>query len=356
MSILKTIYGFLQPGLPLAAALIIGIPILSLFRNFMDKRYEGQTDKGLRIQVIMLLLSFVLLVMVIIVAPINDNQKGQILSLLGIVLSAAIALSSTTFVGNIMAGLMMRAVKGFRVGDFIICGEDSGRVSERGLFHIEIQTENRDLITLPNLHLVSNPVKVIRSSGTIMSTTVSLGYDTPRAYIKAALLKAAETAGLVEPYVHVAELGDFSVTYRISGLLTDTKMLISSRSRIRECVLDELHGSGIEIVSPNFMNTRQLDINTKIIPKTVKIRAADTPETTPEDLVFDKAEEAESIDQMRNRFLAMGEEVESLEASLKDADDDQKRSSIQARIETLQRIRTLLGEKLEQDKETSPDH
>ena len=38
-----------------------------------------------------------------------------------------------------MAGLMMRVVKGFGAGDFVSIGESFGRVSERGLFHVEIQ-------------------------------------------------------------------------------------------------------------------------------------------------------------------------------------------------------------------------
>ena len=43
-----------------------------------------------------------------------------------------------------------------------------GRVTERGLFHTEIQTEDRDLVTLPNLYLVTNPVKVVRTFLTVL--------------------------------------------------------------------------------------------------------------------------------------------------------------------------------------------
>ena len=64
----------------------------------------------------------------------------------------------------------LRAVRNFRMGDFIRVAEHFGRVSERGLFHTEIQTENRDLTTLPNLFLVTHPVTTIRTSGTIVST------------------------------------------------------------------------------------------------------------------------------------------------------------------------------------------
>ena len=70
-------------------------------------------------------------------------------------------------------------MRNFRPGDFVRVGERLGRVTERGLFHTEIQTEDRDLTTLPNLYLVTNPVTVVRASGTIVSTTVD-GTAKPR--------------------------------------------------------------------------------------------------------------------------------------------------------------------------------
>ena len=112
---------------------------------------------------------------ILLAVPIGDDTRTQLIGLLGLLLSVVIALASTTFVANAMAGFMLRAVRSFHTGDFIQVGEQFGRVTERGLFHIEIQTEDRDLTTLPNLYLVSNPVKVIRYSGTVVSATVSLG-------------------------------------------------------------------------------------------------------------------------------------------------------------------------------------
>ena len=80
----------------------------------------------------------------------TDSTRGQIITLMGLVITGVIALSSTSFVANIMAGLMLQVVKSFKPGDFVRVGEYFGRVTERGLFHVEIQTEDRDLTTLPN--------------------------------------------------------------------------------------------------------------------------------------------------------------------------------------------------------------
>lgn len=217
-------------------------------------------------QLALLVVTALGIVAVVLALPVKDTLRGQLLGLLGLVLTGVIALSSTTFVANAMAGLMLRAVGNFRPGDWVRVGDQFGRVTERGLFHTEIQTEDRDLATLPNLYLVTNPVKVVRASGTIVSTTLSLGYDLDHAEIEALLVEAAKASGLEEPFVQILELRDFSVTYRIAGFLPEVKRLLTVRSRLQASVLDTLHGASVEIVSPTFMNQRQLAEGVRFVP------------------------------------------------------------------------------------------
>jgi small-conductance mechanosensitive channel len=347
MEFVKDGWTALLPGVPLVVTLVVGILLLVGASRILERYYRGRTDRNMRLQIIMLLLSFVLLVVVVLAAPINDTQKGQILSLVGLVLSAAIALSSTTFVGNAMAGLMMGAVKGFRVGDFVSIGEHFGRVTERGLFHVEIQTEQRDLVTLPNLHLVTHPVRVVRSSGTIVYAEVSLGYDVHREPIKEALLRAAATVELQDPYVQIVNLGDFSVVYRISGLLTEVKQLLTCRSRLRGAAMDELHAAGIEIVSPNFMNTRAVDPQTRFVPQPVRRTKEAHSEALPEEMVFDKADEAESHDQQVQRLAQLEAEIKQREEALAKTGDGQEKEQQGVRIEKMKRLRDTLAARLD---------
>ena len=61
---------------------------------------------------------------VIMILPLDSRSRAaSYLSFLGILISAAIALSSTTFLGNALAGLLLQSVKNFRIGDFIQVGE-----------------------------------------------------------------------------------------------------------------------------------------------------------------------------------------------------------------------------------------
>jgi small-conductance mechanosensitive channel len=333
---------------PSAMTLFLVIALAAILRRWLERTSGPSSGHKSRYQLILLAVTAFGLLLSVLILPIGDALRGQILSLIGIVLSAGIALSSTTFLGNMMAGIMLRAVRSFRLGDFIGVGDHFGRVSDRGLFHTEIQTEERNLTTLPNLYLVTNAVTTVRASGTIVAATVSLGYDIPRAQIEKLLLEAAAKADLEDAFITTVDLGDFSVTYRIAGLLTEVKSLITARSRLRGEMLDALHGGGVEIVSPTFMNTRPQAPERKFIPdrspKQRKWRAEEV--TAPEDILFDKAEEAEEAEGLKQKMAQVGEEIETIKVELKEVPED-TRHELEARLLRLEKEREQLAAKVE---------
>ena len=281
-------------------------------------------------QLIMLGLTLLGILIVVLVMPINQSSRNQLIGLFGIVISAAIALSSTAIISNLMAGVLLRITKPFRVGDFVRIGEHIGRVSERGLFDTEIQTETRELISLPNIYCISNPLATIRSSGTIISASLSLGYEIDHNRIEQLLLGAAKTCGLTEPFVHILELGNFAVTYRVSGFLEETKRLISMQSNLYGCVLDTLHSQSIEIMSPSYMNQRQIRDGASVIPATTVVSVPADQETSAEEIVFDKAEQAEKLE---NEKLKLKKEIESLENTIKEITNGEQKKIQKEAIE-----------------------
>jgi len=332
------------PYVPSFATFVGIVLVLFLARNLLERRRRAGRGRQIQHQLIMVALTLAGLLVTLLVLPMGDATRGQLLTVVGILLSAAIALSSTTFVGNAMAGVMLRAVRNFRTGDFVRVGEHFGRVSERGLFHTEIQNEDRDLTTLPNLYLIGNPVTVLRSSGTILSATVSLGYDVPRTRIETLLLRAAADVGLTEPFVQVLELGDFSVTYRLAGLLTEVKHVLSCRSRLRIAMLDRLHEGGVEIVSPNFMNTRAFAPDARFIPaRPIVTPAAPDSAATHEQLAFDKAEEAESLERLEHRLKEIVATIDETKKKADDATDDAQRETLRQEGKRLEARRDALA-------------
>ena len=316
-------------------------------KKLLERQSRGHTDRGLIKSIVLFMIGLVGVISIVLAIPMDPAQKGQITSLIGIVLSAVLGLSSTTFIGNALAGIALKMRRSFKPGDFITVDGTFGRVTEQGLFHTEIQTIDRDLTTLPNMTLATNAVKVTRSSGTFIHAECSLGYDVNRLKIEEALLKAAEDCKLEDPFVHIVTLGDFSIVYRVHGLLKDVKSIVSARSKLTGHVIDSLHDAGIEIVSPNFMNQRQVG-ETVFIPKKYRTNnKAVLEDTKPENVIFDKAEEAEGLEKRKEMVADIDNKIKENQESLKNAASDEEKIAIEAKIEKAKALKEKMETKIE---------
>lgn len=266
--------------------------------------------------------------------PISTELKSQIFSLFGIILSAGIALSSTTLLGNLLAGIMNNSEGRFESGDLIEVDNFQGRVTKKSFFYTEIQLEDSNFITIPNLFLATKAVKNTRKKDTIIATEISLGYDVPHDIIEEALKQAALQAKLTKPYVYIKALGDFSVVYKIHGFLDDSDKYFSSFHILNKKVLDVLHEKNIEIVSPTFMNQRQVNDKEFIPPKTKK--QSELVDSSHEEQIFDKA----------NSFKEIEEHKKKLEAKLQDVEDKEQKGKIKAEVEKLENKKEELEEKI----------
>ncbi len=92
------------------------------------------------------------------------------------------------------------------------------------------------------------------------------------------------------------------------------------------------------------MNQRQVD-ETVFIPKKVRKKEKVAPTESPEDKIFDKAEEAESIEKRKERLADVDVKLKALQEELKEADEE-KKQSINNSIEKGAAIKTKLQEKI----------
>lgn len=329
----------------LTAALFYGLYLAA--KKLLERQAKGQTDKALIKSIILFTIGFIGIISVILALPMSPEQKGQVTSLIGIVLSAVLGLSSTTFIGNALAGISLKLRNSFKPGDFIEVDDIFGRVTEQGLFHTEIQTVDRDLTTLPNMTLATNAVKVTRHSGTIVSVECSLGYDVNRLKIEEALLKAAKNCDLKDPFVHIISLGDFSIVYKIHGLLENVKSIVSAKSRLTAHVIDALHDANIEIVSPNFMNQKQVG-DTVFIPKKYHTKdVAVLEETAAENVIFDKADEAEDIEKKKVLLAEVEEKIKKSNEELKAVANESQKKKIEEKIERTKELKEKIANKID---------
>ena len=333
---------------PVVALLAGGCLVLVVLHRF-TQRLPKPDNPSLLLQLLFWLGVLVLAVALIVVLPLETEVRGQILSLLGVVLTAVIALASTTFVANAMAGIMLQATQPFRPGDFIETGGIFGQVTRRTLVITRVQTETRDFTNLPNLLLVTQPLTVQHREGTIIQAEVSLGYDVHHTTAERLLLEAADNAGLDDPYVLVLELLDHAVVYRAAGFLRDIKSPLSSRSQLRREMLDAVHAAGLEITSPSVVAQRQQPGDSRTMPAGKAYRAVECHETTPEERIFDSGNAAANKEALREEIESLQQQIKELSGQLKNAHEEE-RSVQETHLEHLQsRLQRLLEESEEGD-------
>lgn len=314
------------------------------FERFVISRIRkiDRSESRFRKQVWTIVILFIGMMTVVTLLPDSTNQDLA-LGVFGLVVTGALAISSQSIIANGMSGLMIRYLSSFKPGDFIEVDKNLGRVTEIGLFHTEIQTSDRDLTTIPNALMMNRPVKVVRASGTIVSTHVSLGYDVSRHMLEELFIKAGVTAGLEDPFVQVVDLGDYSVVYRIAGFLAEPSRLLAARSTLRGAILDTLSEAKVEIMSPMYLAKRDVSED-PLLPhgadKTKKMRPS------AENRVFDKAELASGIESQRRLAIEVQEAIAALKGSLASLSDPEKQKA-QAQISAHERQLSALDYRIE---------
>ena len=350
--IFKIFESFIEPAVVLIILIILLIVNSWIFKKIKSTTSNGNITKG----AIAFFLILTGILVFILDLPIDKSLKGQILGFLGIIISAGIALSSTTVLGNLIAGIMNNSMNRFRNGDLIKIGEFHGKVIRKSIFHTEIQLEDSNFITIPNLYIANNPVKLTRKTNTVISTSVSLGYDISREKIEEALRDAANEIGLSDPYVYIISLGDFSVVYKIHGFLEDSSKYFSTSSLLNAKVMDKLHEKKIEIVSPTFMNQRRVD-EKEFIPKQVIKKTDSIDEKSPEDLIFDEAIKSEKLETKKDYLKEIDKKQKDLKDKLKNLKDDKEiekiKSIIKKNDEMKKRIENNIKEQIERDKDSA---
>jgi small-conductance mechanosensitive channel len=178
---------------------------------------------------------------------------------LSVFLGAVLSLGSTGVVNQGMSGLMLTYSRALRVGDFVRVGDVEGTVLEVGMLSTKIRTIAREEVTVPNAVVISREtVNFTRFSdeGVAISTTVTIGYDTPWRQVQALLVEAAaKTPGLREepkPFVLQTGLSDFYPEYRLVAVIDQPETRGRVLSTLHANIQDLFNEYGIQIMSPHY--------------------------------------------------------------------------------------------------------
>ena len=186
----------------------------------------------------------------------SDSFKG-----LSVMFGFMLTLGSAGVVTQMMSGLVLIYSRALKVGDFVSIGDVTGVVKETGVLSTKIINMRNEEVTIPNAVLVGNSIKNFTSGadeGAMVSTTVTIGYDTPWRQVEAMLVNAAErTSGLrkqPKPFVAQKALQDFYVEYELFIQLDKPLGRVRILSELHGHIQDEFNIHGVQIMSPHFVH------------------------------------------------------------------------------------------------------
>lgn len=171
-----------------------------------------------------------------------------------------ITLGSSGLVNQLMSGLLLVYSRALKVGDFVRIGEVEGTVSTIGVLSTKVVTQKREEVTIPNAVVVgdrvTNYTRLATEQGACVSTTVTIGYDTPWRQVHEMLLLAASRTSSVRkepaPFVLQRALSDFYVEYELRVYLDRPSDRIRMLSELHGHVQDSFNEFGVQIMSPHF--------------------------------------------------------------------------------------------------------
>jgi small-conductance mechanosensitive channel len=200
------------------------------------------------------------LLAIVVAYPYLPGSESDAFKGVSVFLGLMISLGSSGIMNQAMSGLMLTYSRAFRVGDFVKIGDVEGTVEQLGVLSLKIKSPRREAITIPNALVVAtattNYSRFAQVEGVQVSTSVTIGYDTPWRQVEALLLLAASrTPGVRKeppPVVRRSALLDFYVQYTLLVCLEQPHLRAPTLDALHAQILDAFNEFGVQITSPNY--------------------------------------------------------------------------------------------------------
>jgi small-conductance mechanosensitive channel len=185
----------------------------------------------------------------------TDAFKG-----VSVFLGLMLSLGSAGIVNQVMSGLVVLYSRAVRAGDFIRVADHEGTVLALGALSLKMITRKREEITVPNSVLSSSTLQNLTrqsgSEGLLLTTMVTIGYDTPWRQVVALLeLAASRTEGLLttqRPFVLQSSLSDYYIEYQLNVATLSPSQHLKTEAALNRQIIDAFNEFGVQIMSPHF--------------------------------------------------------------------------------------------------------
>jgi len=243
-------------------------------------KYGIQFNSGFIKFVIYFITGFVLLVNI-------PGISKEAINILSLMIGAIVAFSSSSIIANAMGGIMILLMKPYKIGDIVRLSDYFGEVAEIKLIYTLIETDKRELITIPNSKIINDVLVNYSKDQHIVSSDVRIEYKVDRYTVEKHLLKAALAVDLMKPFVLIMKLDPHAIVYEVRGILKNVGEIITIRSDLNKAIIDEFDGAKIQIMSPERLRLKMADKKEKDIPN-VKIKQMSKKYIQKEALIQEK--------------------------------------------------------------------
>lgn len=244
-----------------ALILIIGFRVASMVRKMLEKSFTRmEMEVSLKKFLLSMVYAAVCGLSIFIAADKLGISSASIIALLGSA-GLAISLSMQNMLGNFAGGVIILLMKPFKVGDYIICGQEEGTVSAIGLVYTTLNTMDNKQIVLPNGNLANTSLtNVTAQEKRRLELKVGISYQSDLKKAKEILYGLFEEHPLIikdqDLIVFVDQLGESSIIIGARGWV-ETGSYWSVKWELTEKVKLAFDEAGIEIPF------RQMDVNIK---------------------------------------------------------------------------------------------
>lgn len=208
----------------------------------------------------------------VVIYPYLPGENSPAFKGVGLFIGVLFSLGSTSAVANVVAGVILIYTRGFRLGDWVKIGDNSGQVTSQSMLATHVKTYKNEEIIIPNSVILSSYVTnyslLAQNKGLILHTSVTIGYDAPWRHIHALLIEAAlKTKYILQspaPFVLQTSLQDSYVQYEINAYTDQPSQMLNIYAELHASIQDCFYAAGVEIMSPVFHALR--DGNRTAIP------------------------------------------------------------------------------------------
>ena len=199
---------------------------------------------------------------VIVIYPYLPGSDSAIFQGVSVFIGVIFSLSSSSAIGNLVAGTVITYMRPFKVGDRIKIGDVVGFVVEKSAMVTRIRTVKNEYITFPNQTVLTSSITNYNYSsrekedGLILNAEVTMGYSVPWRKVHELLIESAEktvyTQKTPKPYVLQTALDDNFCRYQINVYTKEIGKIFAIYSDLYQNIQDVFNEAGIDLTNPRY--------------------------------------------------------------------------------------------------------